>query len=273
MAILDVAKGIGGGVGIVKKLKDDPVGFVLDRIVALVVQLLVPIPGSGEIAVYFKVPIIAMLGTVLILFLFCLTFFVTVIFTPSAIVENVFQTITDALHITTGAQAIPIEALQGYIEAGFSDTAMPARNPFGGSGMTNTIITASFLDSAYFAQFHMIHTGVDLVPTSSYYNTNQAYQKTKRVIMFATHSGKVYSYTDGFGALTVEITNSDNTIKTVYKHLQQIIMASGQDVKAGQPVGVMGSTGFATGEHLHYEVRINDGGNWVAVNPLGYITQ
>lgn len=55
--------------------------------------------------------------------------------------------------------------------------------------------------------------------------------------------------------------------KTRYGHLSQIIVKEGDDITRGQIVGVQGCTGRCTGEHVHYEVRIND----VPVNPMTYL--
>lgn len=55
--------------------------------------------------------------------------------------------------------------------------------------------------------------------------------------------------------------------KTLYGHLQRYIVKVGQNVKRGEQIGNMGTTGRSTGTHLHYEVRINN----VPVNPRRYI--
>ncbi len=54
---------------------------------------------------------------------------------------------------------------------------------------------------------------------------------------------------------------------TLYGHLDRILVARGQQVVAGQPVGQEGSTGWSTGPHLHFEVR-RDG---QVVDPLQYL--
>ena len=54
--------------------------------------------------------------------------------------------------------------------------------------------------------------------------------------------------------------------KTRYAHLQKSSVRKGQKVKRGQLVGLIGSTGKATGVHLHYEVLKND----VQINPIHF---
>jgi murein DD-endopeptidase MepM/ murein hydrolase activator NlpD len=44
---------------------------------------------------------------------------------------------------------------------------------------------------------------------------------------------------------------------TVYGHMSRIYMQAGQTVDKGQVIGLVGSTGFSTGPHLHFEVRVN----------------
>ena len=48
-----------------------------------------------------------------------------------------------------------------------------------------------------------------------------------------------------------------NERSTVYAHLSRIDVAKGQRVEQGAVIGAVGQTGWATGPHLHYEVKIN----------------
>ena len=66
----------------------------------------------------------------------------------------------------------------------------------------------------------------------------------------------------GYGLLvSIEHTGS---VKTRYAHLSRILVAPGEQVAAGERVGLVGSTGFSTGPHLHFEVRVRG----AAVDPL-----
>ena len=58
-----------------------------------------------------------------------------------------------------------------------------------------------------------------------------------------------------------------NGISTLYAHCSKVIAKVGQQVKQGQVIALVGSTGASTGPHIHYEVRI-DGKH---TNPLDYV--
>jgi len=63
--------------------------------------------------------------------------------------------------------------------------------------------------------------------------------------------------------------NHGNGISTLYGHGQTILTTVGTQVKKGDLIMEVGSTGNSTGPHLHFEVRINGS----AVNPLPYLTE
>ena len=60
---------------------------------------------------------------------------------------------------------------------------------------------------------------------------------------------------NGYG--NVVFIKHRNGHETVYAHLSKISVARGQNVSQGQTVGLVGSTGWATGPHLHFEFRVN----------------
>ena len=69
----------------------------------------------------------------------------------------------------------------------------------------------------------------------------------------------------GYGNM-VDIDHG-NGIMTRYGHAMQVVVVPGQHVRRGQVIAYMGSTGYSTGPHVHYEVRINGS----PVNPVGYL--
>ena len=60
---------------------------------------------------------------------------------------------------------------------------------------------------------------------------------------------------NGYG--NVVFIKHRNSLETVYAHLSKINVRVGQTVTQGQTIGLVGMTGWATGPHLHFEVRVN----------------
>ncbi len=70
----------------------------------------------------------------------------------------------------------------------------------------------------------------------------------------------------GYGK-RVDIQHADGT-RTLYGHSSRLLVAVGQQVKQGQQISAMGSTGRSTGPHLHFEFHVPGGS---AVNPIAYL--
>jgi len=83
----------------------------------------------------------------------------------------------------------------------------------------------------------------------------------------ATADGKVIQseWYAGYGE-TVQIDHG-NGIVTLYGHNSQRKVHNGQIVKKGQLIAYLGNTGYSTGPHVHYEVRVNG----TAVNPATFL--
>lgn len=102
------------------------------------------------------------------------------------------------------------------------------------------------------------HTGVDIAAP---------YSSTIR----AANSGRVV-YTGWYGGYgKVVIINhgryKGSAASTLYAHLSRTSVSAGQQITQGQVIGYEGTTGYSTGPHLHFEVRMNG----KPTNPLNYI--
>lgn len=98
------------------------------------------------------------------------------------------------------------------------------------------------------------HPGVDMAsPSGTPIRTCRA-----GLVVIASRQG-------GYGNAVV-IDHGGN-MGTLYGHQSQIAVSAGQHVNAGDVIGYVGSTGYSTGPHLHFEVRL--GGN--VVDPTSYL--
>jgi len=116
------------------------------------------------------------------------------------------------------------------------------------------------------------HNGIDLVPQDGKHPTE----------LFATVDGTVVdvrsTVPDTHTGLNVKdmVTGNFVNIRTkegytvIYRHLKanSVAVKANQQVKAGDKIGVMGTTGQSSGVHLHYEIR---NPNYESVNPATYL--
>ncbi|MDE6299624.1 MAG: peptidoglycan DD-metalloendopeptidase family protein [Muribaculaceae bacterium] len=95
----------------------------------------------------------------------------------------------------------------------------------------------------YRARFGRMHKGVDLAIKSN-------------DTIYAAFDGKVrLTNYEAKGYGNYVIIRHPNGLETVYGHLNKHLVKPDQVVKAGQPIGLGGSTGRSTGPHLHFETR------------------
>lgn len=83
----------------------------------------------------------------------------------------------------------------------------------------------------------------------------------------AAYSGQVAlaDWSGGYG-LMVTIRHLDGAQESRYAHLSEIFVQPGQQVQQGEIIGRVGSTGYSTGPHLHFEWRHLTQEGWVAVD-------
>ncbi|MBD0267944.1 MAG: tetratricopeptide repeat protein [Cyanobacteria bacterium Co-bin8] len=81
---------------------------------------------------------------------------------------------------------------------------------------------------------------------------------------------KLADWNGGYG-LAVQIEHNDGTLDTFYAHLSEVMVQAGDLVERGTVVGHVGTTGYSTGPHLHFEVRRKTDGGWVEVDPMAEI--
>ncbi len=114
------------------------------------------------------------------------------------------------------------------------------------------------ITSSFGMRFHPVlkrnsqHTGIDV--TAGY-----------GVSVVAAADGKVIkaTYSGAYGNYIV-IQHEDTA--TLYAHSSKLLVSEGDEVTAGQTIMQVGSTGYSTGPHLHFEILVNGD----AVNPLIY---
>lgn len=89
------------------------------------------------------------------------------------------------------------------------------------------------------------HNGIDLAANTG-------------TLLFASERGRVvFSGWRGRAGLVVIIDHL-NGFKTVYAHLDRLLTTNGLWVERGQPIGTVGSTGRATGPHVHFMITLHD---------------
>lgn len=132
-------------------------------------------------------------------------------------------------------------------------TGTKALPPLIGTG-TFIYPTRGTLTSRFGPRWGRMHYGIDLAAPTG----------TK---IRASDGGKViYTGRDGSLGLVIRIDHGGN-MTTVYGHCSKILVNVGDKVYQDQHIANVGNTGYSTGPHLHFEVRING----VAQNPLKYL--
>lgn len=118
------------------------------------------------------------------------------------------------------------------------------------------VITLEFGESDW--PYQIFHTGIDIAnPVGKQGDPITPFMKGKVI-----YAGEIFW---GYGKHII-IDHGDN-ITSLYGHLNKIFVYPGQEVKPGDIIALEGSSGWSTGPHLHFEVRVFG----IPVNPRTFL--
>jgi len=140
----------------------------------------------------------------------------------------------------------------------------------------------SGVEGMYFAVGHFIKSVKGWISSNYGYRTHPIFKRRKlhNGIDFAAARGteirasnagyiSFAGWKKGYGNTTIinHGYKQGKQISSVYAHQHRLLVKKGSFVKKGQLIGYVGSTGYSTGPHLHFEIRENG----KAVNPRNYL--
>jgi septal ring factor EnvC (AmiA/AmiB activator) len=169
-----------------------------------------------------------------------------------------------ALESASAQIAAKIQAAQAAAQAAASrsssgdgsttDTTAPAPAPAPSGPVSFVWPLSGPITSPFGMRWGTLHPGIDIgVPTGT--------------PIHAAAAGKVIwcGWMSGYGNLVM--IDHGSGLASLYGHQSRIAASCGEQVASGQLIGYVGCTGFCTGPHLHFEIRLNGS----PVDPLGYL--
>lgn len=129
----------------------------------------------------------------------------------------------------------------------------------------------SYITSGYGYRWGKMHNGIDVGDGGIHGGAAVASQSGTVIAVSnsCTHDYPKYSSCCGDGYGNYVLISHDGTYSTIYAHLAQATVSVGDYVNQGDTVGLIGCTGWSTGDHLHFEIRVNG----AAQNPLNYVNR
>ena len=186
-------------------------------------------------------------------------------------VINTIENDKSALEAKNKTYEAAINKLEKEVQAALAAASSSGKNPVFKSGRFTWPVPGYYNITSYYGyRIHPVtgknklHGGIDIASAGIY---------GKAIV--AAADGVVVSAgwnSGGFGNWVVinHGNSGGNQFATLYAHMCSApVVSAGQSVKAGQTIGYVGSTGMSTGNHLHFEVRVN--GN--RVNPMSYFNK
>ncbi len=149
------------------------------------------------------------------------------------------------------------------IQQAQSAGAYTVANPYSGGKLSWPVPSSGRISSGYGGRPSPIsgrkefHTGID-IPSGS---GNAVVAAEGGVVI------KAGNFNNGYGNMV--IIDHGNGLSTMYAHNSKNLVKAGQTVSRGETIAKIGSTGYSTGPHLHFEVRING----AHTNPTKYFNK
>lgn len=178
------------------------------------------------------------------------------------------------------AQAAAEAAAQAAAQQSSSDNSYVAPAPAAPTYIQSTVAASGFawpapgfcyISSGYGYRWGTTHKGIDIGDAGIMGGCAVASQAGTVISVnnSCPHNfAKDYSCGCGGGYGNYVIISHDGTYSTLYGHLSSACVSVGDYVSQGQTIGYIGSTGWSTGAHLHFEVRVNG----CQVDPSGYVS-
>lgn len=181
----------------------------------------------------------------------------------AAVREQIKKTETDYFNALAKEQAAAAAAAAAANKPSSGSNSSSSSSSGGASsgGFAFPLAYSTGVTCAYGPRVHPIngnksfHYGVDLAAGM---NTE----------IYATKSGTVTAATYGEANGYYVTINHGDGYSSIYAHMTNYVVSAGDSVKQGQLIGYVGTTGWSTGPHLHFEILYN-GSN---VNPMNYIS-
>ncbi|MBU7583044.1 MAG: peptidoglycan DD-metalloendopeptidase family protein [Nostoc sp. TH1S01] len=151
-------------------------------------------------------------------------------------------------------QLPPLAAVDQYLPKPIDETIPPPST----SSVAYIWPAKGVFTSGYGWRWGRMHKGIDVANATG----TPVYASADGVIEVAGWNK------GGYGNL-VDIRHPDGSI-TRYGHNSKILVRVGQQVRQGETIALMGSTGFSTGPHTHFEIHPSGKG---AVNPIAFLPQ
>lgn len=166
------------------------------------------------------------------------------------------------------------QAYMNQVNANLAVTASRGDGAYSGTFIWPVAGGDTYVSSGYGSRWGTFHYGIDI--TSGSGNNPIVAAAAGRVTISSNACSHNYrknyncGCNGGYGNYVV--IDHGNGLLTYYGHMSHTSVSVGTYVQQGQQIGNMGCTGYSTGPHLHFEVRVNDGTarSVAARNPMNY---